>query len=212
MLGGGLAGDVVREFGLPVRRDGPAVDLVAAAVVEVLGGKEAPALVAAGGVGGPLEDVGELLVGLWLGGAEDVDGAAGGGFALLVLREGDVAVLEVLHGDAGTGRGGEARVVGGLISVALGGVAEEVGGVDVGAAGGRLREKPHHTEAIEARVRAGHVAARVAVGAGEVAVGADEGELLVPGVGGGRVGKENEGCKESGQGRDGSRGVHLEGV
>lgn len=109
---GGLASHVVREGDLAGDGEVAAVDLVAAAVVEILCREKYAAAVAPRAVGGPAQNVKDSFVGGGLRRAVHEDRAGGGWLAVLVPRERDVAVLEVFHGDVAAGLNSEFGVSG----------------------------------------------------------------------------------------------------
>lgn len=203
--GGVLTDSVVGSQHLALLRDASAVDLVASAVVEVLGRHEKSALVAGGAGGVPLHDVGDGFGVGRPGGAEDKDSAAGGRLASDVPRQSGVTVLEVLHGNVVAGRDLQFRVGGSIVGGALLRWAHQVGGVDVSAgglvaiAGGGVGEEPQHGEAVEGWVRAWHISAGVSHGAGVGAIVGDDLVLLDPAVGGdaGRAGDDERGKREA---------------
>lgn len=94
-----LPRDAVRELGLTLLRDGAGIQLMAAAVVEVVGRNQRAASVAAGAACRPLEHVDNLLRRRRLGCGVDEDGSGALGFAELGFRKRHMAVLQILHGN-----------------------------------------------------------------------------------------------------------------
>lgn len=176
-----VVADLVGELDLTLDGNGRGRgDLVASAIVKVLSREKLASSITTRAVLGPLKNIGDLLVILGLGGAEDKDSAAFCGLTDLVLGEANVSVLEIFHGDAIARGGTQSRVVGvGIIRGPLGGMAEEIVAGNASASG---RKKIVHRSAGERRVSSVDVATRVSVVANVGSAIADELKLFVPRV------------------------------
>jgi hypothetical protein len=178
---------MVRELLLTLGGDGAVVDLVATTIVVVLSGDLRAARITASAGGVPLEDVDDLFSVGRLGGSVDKDSTAHLGFARLVLRQSDVAVLEVLHGDVRARRSLETGV-GGIVVVgsALAGVAEKISTIDASAARCKgWQQVDDSFIAIEAGISASNIATSEAVVASVVAGSrVDDLHLLDPSMSG----------------------------
>jgi hypothetical protein len=178
---------MVRELLLALGGDGAVVDLMATSIVVVLSSdlRAAGVTTSAGGV--PLEDVDDLFSVGWLGGSVDKDSTAHLGLARLVLRQSDVAVLEVLHGDVRARRSLETGVLCiVVVGSALAGVAEKISAVDASAARCKgWQQVDDSFIAIEAIISTGNITTGKAVVASVVAGSrVDDLHLLDPSVSG----------------------------
>lgn len=181
-LRGWLAFKTVWEFFLTKLRNGVIVQLMASAVIEVLRGDQEAVAVATLAISSPRHNIEKLLAVRRRVRAEDEDGSAVVRLANVHPRFGDVAIFKILHCDVAAWRDLQHWVSGiGVVGRSLRRVAEEVRAVDSCTALAIRRQEVVHTEAIVARVGAGHVPSRIAIIAGELSVN-DVLQLFVPRV------------------------------
>ena len=198
MLRGRLASNVIWELLLALGRNWATVNLVATAVVKVHVTKKASTLITARAVLGPLKDVHELLVRFRVGSAHDQDGPALLWLASLILRQGDVTVLKVLHGDGAPWSNSKTWILGTLMRRALRRMAEQICLVDLSSSSLSLWNEIHHAIASVSGISASDVASRIAVRASVLAVGPNERKLFIPAVSQGGL-CEGRGQKSSGK-------------
>ena len=179
------------------------VDLMTAAIIKILSSQQLASLVTASASCVPLEDIDDLLVGPWSIGAIDEDSAATHRLTDLGKRQGNMSVLQVLHGDVITWCRLRPRISCSRIRLALRRVAEEIVTIYAWSPRGKCRKKPHVAVAIKSRIGASHIATGVAM-AYEHAV-PDDGHLLDPAVADDRT-------NDSGQEKTLHGGLHIENV
>jgi hypothetical protein len=186
-VGSRLAKNMVRELLLTLYGDGTRVDLVAASIIVVLSSDLGATRVTASTGSVPLEDIDNLLSVGGFSSSVDKDSAAHLGLARLILRQSDVAVLKVLHGDV-RARSSLETGVGGIIVVgsALAGVAEKISLIDASAAGAKGWHQVDDRVLVEAGgIGAINIATSVAIVASVVARSrVDDLHLLDPSVSG----------------------------
>jgi hypothetical protein len=178
---------MVGELLLTLGGDGAVVDLMATSIIVVLSGDLRAARVTTSASSVPLEDVDDLFSVGRLCSSVDKDSTAHRGFARLVLRQSDMAILKVLHGDVRARRSLETGVLSiVVVRSTLAGVAEKISAIDASAARAKGRQQVDDSfVVIKAGISASNIATGVAIIASVVARSrVDDLHLLDPSVSG----------------------------
>lgn len=194
----GLAGDRIRVLCLSLCRYWTTIHLTTASIVVVVCSKKIAPTITSFPITGPLKDIYQCLVVVWLGCPEHENCATHRRFAGLCVRKANVAILEILHGDSASWSNSQPRIIRGLRWTALCLQAKKIRRIDASTAGTELWNEV--VLRVEAGISASYVATRISVGAGVCAVTANERQLLNPSMCNSEIGTakgEDQGAQEA---------------